>query len=147
MKGGNHRIELLGNRAHRRWADGRPRIGSSASLTLRTESPRTKQARIMLVELLGTPRIGAHDRDRRKAAGARHRELDLAQLAQQIRRYEPLRRVGLIERRHPIQMLVDCVTHLAGENEGDRRAAKTTIALAPLQTLRLHCLHQLECLR
>jgi len=31
-----------------------------------------------------TPRIGAHHRDRRKAAGARHRQLDLAQLGQQM---------------------------------------------------------------
>jgi hypothetical protein len=47
MEGGNHRIELLGDHAHRAGLTGRPRIGSSASPTLRVDGPRTKQARIM----------------------------------------------------------------------------------------------------
>jgi hypothetical protein len=49
--------------------------------------------------------------------------------------------VGLIERRHPIQVLVDGLVHLAGKNDGNRPAAETAVALAPLQSLRLHARH------
>jgi hypothetical protein len=84
MKSSNHRIELLGNRAHRRWAD-RPsqdRQQRLADLADRKSQHETGQDHA--VELLGTSRIGAKHRDRRKAAGARHRQLDLTQLAQQM---------------------------------------------------------------
>lgn len=47
MKGGDYRIELLGHRADVAGLNGGPRIGSSASPTLRVDSPSTKQARIM----------------------------------------------------------------------------------------------------
>jgi hypothetical protein len=55
--------------------------------------------------------------------------------------------VRLIERGHPIEMLIDRLPHLALQDRRDRRPAKPPVALAPFQPLRLHGLHELKCPR
>ena len=120
---------------------GRPRIGSKASPTLRVRKPEDETGHDHAVELLGTPRVGTQHTNRREAAGARHQQLDLAQLGQQMPSVRAVAPVGHVKRRHPIQVLVDGLVHLAGKNDGNRPAAETAVALAPLQSLRLHALH------
>jgi hypothetical protein len=53
--------------------------------------------------------------------------------------------VGLVRRRHPIEVLIDRLRHLALQDRSDRLPAKPPVALAPLQSLRLHGLHELKC--
>jgi radical SAM superfamily enzyme len=97
--------------------------------------------------LLGTPRVGTQHTNRREAAGARHQQLDLAQLGQQMPSVRAVAPVGHVKRGHAIEVIVDRLVHLPGENSGDRLAAKTAVTFAPFQTLRLHALHQLKCSR
>jgi hypothetical protein len=52
--------------------------------------------------------------------------------------------VGLIERSHPIEMLVDRLPHLPRKDRGHGATAETAVPLAPLQSLRLHALHEIE---
>ena len=87
----------------------------------------------------GTPRIGTHYRDRRKSAGARHGKLDLPQLGQQMPPVGTIAPVGLIERGHPSQVLIDDLIHLATKNDGNRLAAKTAIAFTPIPDLAPAC--------
>jgi hypothetical protein len=53
----------------------------------------------------------------------------------------------LVERRHPLQVLIDRLVHLAAHKLGYRVPPERPIALASFQPLRLHALHQLECSR
>ena len=62
--------------------------------------------------VLGTPRIGAHHRDRREAARARYRQFDVPELGQQMTRVGTVAAIGLVARGHPIEMLIDRPRHL-----------------------------------
>ena len=75
------------------------------------------------VERRGAARIGAHHRDRRKPPSARHRQLDLAQLAQQMAPVGAVAPVGLVEHRHALQMLVNRASHLVLHDAGKRLPA------------------------
>jgi hypothetical protein len=85
--------------------------------------PRRIQPYWHPVDLLGTARIGAHHTDRREPPGARHGQLDIAKLGQQL----PIRAVAPV-----------------GHN---RLPAETPVALASFQSLGLHALHELKCPR
>jgi hypothetical protein len=79
MKGGHHRIELFGHRAHRAgWlAEDRQRL-----LTWSTEGPRTKHDSITRSTCSGRRASARSTAIRREAAGARSRELDGTELGQ-----------------------------------------------------------------
>ena len=89
---------------------------------MRTDSPRTKHARIIRSTGSGR-RIGTHHADRRKPPSARHRQLDLAELGQQMAPIGAVAPVSLIEQGHPIEMLIDRLRHLALQNGGNRVVA------------------------
>jgi hypothetical protein len=99
------------------------------------------------VELLGTPGINAQHGDRRKASGARYRDLDLPQFGQQMPSVEAVAPVGLVERGQPVEMLVNRLRHLAGQDGRQCPPAETAVVLTPLQALRSHAFHQFECAR
>jgi hypothetical protein len=52
--------------------------------------------------------------------------------------------VGLIERGHPSQMLIDRLRDLTLQDRCNRSPAETPVAVAPFQPLRLHRLHELK---
>ena len=144
MKGGHHAVELLGNGAHCCRADRPPEDRQQRLAHLAYRQPENKTGQDHTIELFGAPRIGAQHRDRRKAPGAWHRQFDVAELGQQMPPVAAVAPVGGVEPGHPIEMVIDGLPHLSLQDERDRAAAETTIALAPLQTLSLHALHQLK---
>ncbi len=144
MEGGDHPIELLGDLADRRRADRPAKDRQQGLADLAGRQPEDKARQDHAVDLLGAPGIGAYHRERREPAGARHQELDVAKLGQQMARVGAVAPVGFVEHRHPVEMLVDRSLHLAAHNAGNRLPTKRPITLAPFQPLRLHALHQLE---
>lgn len=144
MEGGNHRIELLGHRADRGRTDRPAEHRQQRLRDLAHRQTKDKAGQDHAVDLLGTARISAQHADRREAAGARYRQLDVAQLGQQMSPIAAIAPVGPVERSHPIKVLVDRLPHLRLEDRSNRIPAQSPIALAPFQPLCLHSLHQLE---
>jgi hypothetical protein len=144
---GDHGVELLGDLADGCWADRPTQDRQQRLADLARRQPQHKARQDHPIDLLGAPGIRPHNADRREPPGARHPEFDVAQLAQQMTRVGAVAPVSLVERRHPLQVLIDRLVHLAAHKLGDRVPPERPIALAPFQPLRLHALHQLECSR
>jgi hypothetical protein len=99
---------------------GRPRIGSSASPTLRFDSLSTKQARIMRSTCSTCRAYARSTAIGAKRRGARHQEFDLAPLDQQMPPIRAVTSVGLVEFGHAVEMLVDRLLHLPSQDLGQR---------------------------
>lgn len=147
MKGGDHRVELLGHRAHRGGADRPPEDRQQRPADFAHRQPEDKAREDHAVDLRGATGIGAHDIDRREAAGARHRQFNVAELGQQMPSITAVAPVGLVEQGHPLEMVVDRLRHLALQDGGDRLPAQPPVTLTPLQPVRLHRLHEFKCSR
>ena len=57
--------------------------------------------------------------------GARNRQLDVAELGQQMTRIGAVAAVGGIKRGHAIEILIDRLVHLAAQDGADRLAAES----------------------
>jgi hypothetical protein len=77
-------------------------------------------------------------------AGARHRQLDLAQLGQQMPPVAAVAPVGRAAPSHLLEMPVDRPRHLILHDLAQRPSRRRAVVLAPLQTLDAHRLHHLE---
>jgi hypothetical protein len=92
----------------------------------------------------GAPGIGAQHGQRAVAPGARHLELDVAQLGQQVAAIGAVAPVRLLARGHLIQVVVDRRRHAAGQDALQGIAGRPAVVLAPLDPFGLHGLHHPE---
>jgi hypothetical protein len=94
--------------------------------------------------MAGAPGIGAHHRERVVAPGARHCELDVAQIGQQVTRVRPVAPVGRVASPHRSQMAVDRGIHASRQDRLEGITRRPAVVLAPVDPLRLHSLHHSE---
>jgi hypothetical protein len=80
---------------------GRPSAGNSAIATLRVEAEQ-KAGEDHSVYVLGAPGVGADDLERAEGAGARHLQLDHAELGEQPSRVSAVAPVGRAELGHAL---------------------------------------------
>jgi hypothetical protein len=144
IEGCNHRIELLGDRAHRGRAHRPPEDRQQRLADLARRHTEHKTSQDHAVDRRRTPGISPQHDARRKSAGARNRQLDVAALGQQMTRIGAAAAVGYVKRGHAIEMLIDRLIHLPAQDGADPVTAESAITIAPFQPLRLHALHQLE---
>ena len=99
------------------------------------------------VDLRRAPCIALQNTGRAEVLGARHVELDVAELAQQA---APVGAVAPVAHRAGVQVVEPAVHrlgHPALNDLGQRLAAERAITLAPVQSACLHLLHHLKRLR
>jgi hypothetical protein len=118
---------------------GQPRTGRSAAATLRVESPSRKR-QDHAIDVFGAPYIGPHYLERAEGPGARHRQLDVAELRQQPAEIAAVA-LRLADLRHALEVFVDQLVHAAFEQLGERVAGTGPIILVPFDAFRLHSLH------
>jgi hypothetical protein len=90
---------------------------------------------------MGTAGVGPHHLERAEGAGARHRQLDLAELGQQVAVIAAVATIGLAKLGHALELLVDQLVHPAFEQLGERLLGSAAIVLAPFEVFGLHGLH------
>jgi hypothetical protein len=73
--------------------------------------------------------------------GARHRQLDGAELGQQPARGAAVAAIGLAELGHALEVLLDQLVHPAFKQLGERLLGSAAIVLAPFEAFGLHGLH------
>jgi hypothetical protein len=112
VEGGNHRVELLGHRAHRGRADRPSEDGQQRLAHLAHRQPENEARQDHAIDLFGTPRVGTDHRNRREPARARHRQLDIPELGQQMAPVATVAAIGFSARGHPFKVLIDRLAHL-----------------------------------
>jgi Acyltransferase family len=92
-------------------------------------------------------KIFLYDRFRAIAPGPRNVELDIAEFGQEMAPIITIATIGSIVSLEPLEIAVHRRRHLIFDDFLQGLPAKGTITLAPLQTVRLHCLHDFKCHR
>lgn len=144
MEGGHGGIERLGDLAHRRRADLAAEQGQQRLAHLAGGQPKHEAGQDHPVDLPRAARIGADDLGRAVASGPRNLQLDVAELGQKMPPIGPVAAVGDVLGRKPLEMALDRCCHLRLENLLQSLPAERAVTLAPLQTVRLHRLHDLK---
>ena len=88
--------------------------------------------------------VGLDHPERAERAGARHGELDPAELGQQPASVAAVAPVGLAAFGDPLEMPIDGRGHAPLEQLGQGLAGSTAVVLAPFDVLSLHGLHHSE---
>jgi hypothetical protein len=145
VEGGHGGIELPGHGAHRGGADRPAQDGQKGDRHLAGREAEQKAGEDHAIDILGAPGIRPHHLEGAEGAGARHVQLDHAELGEQPARVAAVATVGLDELRHALEVLVDQLVHPALEQLGERLAGGGSIILAPFDVLRLHGLHHRKC--
>lgn len=83
------------------------------------------------IDVSGAPGIGAHHGERAVAPRARHAELDVAQLGQQVAGVRPVAPIGLTAFGHLFEVTVDRGLHPAGQNRLQGVSGRPPIVLTP----------------
>jgi len=96
------------------------------------------------VNLSRAPRIGAQNLNRAVASGAGNAEFNVAELGEKVPSVVPVAAVGSVLGRELLEMAIDRRRHLIFDDLLQGLTAKRAIALAPIQTVRLHRLHDLK---
>ena len=133
-----------GGRTHRPAQDRRQRLAHLARGQAEHEAGQDHT-----IDVRGAPRIGLDDAHRVEAPGARHMELDMAQLGQEPAAVRAVPAVGLAQPGHLLQVSRCRSTrsaHLALDDPGQGLAPGLAIVLAPLMALQLHRLDNSESL-
>jgi len=96
------------------------------------------------VDLPGAARIGANDLGRAVAARPRNVELEVAELGQQMPPIVAIAAIGGGVGLELVEIAVDRRRHLTFDDLLQGLPAKGAITLAPIQAVRLHCLHDFK---
>jgi hypothetical protein len=141
MERGHGSIELPGHGTHGRRADRPAQDRQQSDCHLAGREAEQEAGEDHAVDVLGAPRIGPHHLERAERPGARHVQLDHAELGEQPAAIAAGAAVGLAEFRHALEVLVDQLVHAAFEQLGERIAGALAIVLAPFEAFSLHGLH------
>ena len=144
VEGGDRRIEGLGDLADRSGADPPAQHRQQGAGHLAGRQPEDEAGQDHAVDVAGPAGIGAQHGERAVAPGARHMELDVAQLGQQVTGIRTIAPVRLSARGHLIQVAVDRRRHAPGQDALQGLAGRPAVVLAPFDPLRLHGLHHPE---
>ena len=140
----DRQVEGLGDPAHGRRRDRAPEQGRQNLAYLAGREPRHEAGQDGAVDLRGAPCIALQNLGRAEVPGARHVELNVAELAQQT---APVGAVAPVAHGAGVKVVEPAVHrlgHPALDDLGQRLAAEGAIALAPVQSVRLHLLHHLK---
>ncbi len=144
MKRGHRGIQCLGHPAHGAGTDRLAQHRQQRLGHLAGRQTQQKAGQDHAIDMLGPPGIGLHHGDRIEPPGARHLQLDPAELGQQVAHITaiaPISRPGGGDLR---QVPIDPQGHLPLQDLGQRQPAGRAIILAPIVALQLHCLDHLE---
>ena len=141
MEGGDRGIELLGHGAHRGGTDRPAQDGQQGDRDLAGRQAEQEAGEDHAVDVLGAPGVGPHHPEGAEGAGARHVELDHAELGEQPTRVAAVAPVGMAELGHALEVLVDQLVHAAAQQLCDRLTGALPIVLAPFDALGLDGLH------
>ena len=144
MERGHGGIELSGDGAHGGRADRAAEHRQESCRDLAGGQPQDETRQDHAVDVLGAPGVGPHHLERAEGPGARHRELDLPELGQQVAAIGAVAPVGLAELGHALEVVVDQLVHAAAQQRRDRVAGALAIVIAPFHAFRLHGLHHRE---
>jgi hypothetical protein len=138
MEGGDGGIELPGDGAHGGRADRPAEDWQQRDRHLAGRQPEHEARQDHAVDVLRPPGVGLHHLERAEGPGARHRQLDGAELGQQPAAITAVAAVGLAKRRNALEVLVDQLVRAAFEQLGARVAGTGAIVLAPFHALGPH---------
>ena len=144
VEGRDRRVERPGDPADGRGRDRAAEQAQQDLADLAGRQPQHEAGQDRPVDLRRAPCIAPQNPGRAEAPGARHVELDVAELAQQA---APVAAVAPVAHGAPVETVEPAVHrlgHPALDNLGQRAPAERAVALAPVQTARLHLLHDLE---
>ena len=144
MEGGDGGIERLGHLAHRRSAHRPAEQRQQRLADLAGRQPQHEAGEDHPVDLRRAPRIGVNDFGRAVAPRARHVELDVAELGEQMPSIGAVAAVGGIIGVESLEMAIDRRRHPAFDDLLQSLPGEGAVALAPLQAVGLHRLHELE---
>ncbi len=139
-------VEGLGHRADRGRAHRTAEQSEQHFTDLAGREAQDEAGQDRAVDLGAAPGISLQHLGRAEASGARHRDLDIAQLGQQMATIMAVAPVRLIVKLETVEPVVDRFVHAALDDRSQRLPAERTITFAPLQTISLHRLHHRECL-
>ena len=106
MERGHRGIELLGHGAHGRRAERPTKRRQQGDRDLAGREPEHETGQDHAIDLVGTAGVGPHHLERAERAGARHRQLDLAELGQQVAVIAAIATIGLAKLGHALEVLV-----------------------------------------
>jgi hypothetical protein len=134
-------IQLLGHGAHGGGTDRPAEHRQQGSRDLAGREPEHEAGEDHAIDVLGAPDVGLDHLERAEAPGARHVELDHAELNEQPARVTAVAPVGPAELGHALEVLVDQLAHPAFQQLGERVAGTGAIILTPFHAFGLHGLH------
>jgi len=144
MEGRDRRIQRLGHPAHRGGAHPAPQDGEQRFADFAGRKAEDKGSQDHPVDLRGAPCIGSQDVAGTKPASARHGDLEVAQLTQQMTVVEAVAPVRFIVGSKPFKPALDRGRHLFFDDLSQGLAADVAVAFAPFQAIAAHRLHELE---
>lgn len=100
-----------------------------------------------VVDLGRAPGVGLEYARGAEAPRARHGELDVAELCEQMAAIAAIAPIRQLLEVQPVEPVVDSFLHPPFDDLGQRLAPQRAIALAPLQSVSAHCLHHRESVR
>lgn len=147
MEGSHRRIERLGDPAHRRGAYLAAKQSQQRLAHLAGRQARHKAGEDHPVDLSRASRMGADDLDRAVAARPRNLQLDVAKLGQKMPTIVTVAAIGSVISPKLVEIAVNRRRHLVFDDLLQGLPAERAITLAPVQAIRLHCLHDFKCHR
>ena len=144
MEGGHRGIERLGNLAHCAGAHRTPKQGKQRLAHLARRQPEHEAGEDDPVDLPCASRIGANYLGRAVAAGPGNVELDVAEFGQKTPLIVAIAAIGSVVGLELIEIAIYSRGHLTFDNLLQRLPAKGAITIAPIQAVRLHCLHDFK---
>ena len=144
MKRRHRGIQRLGHPAHGARTDRLAQHRQQRLAHLAGRQPQQEAGQDHAIEMLGPPGIGLHHGDRIEPPGARHLELDAAQLGHQLADITAVAPIRRASGRHLRQVSIHPQGHLPLQNLGQRRSAGSAIIFAPIVILQTHRLDHRE---
>src|SRR5919106_1005797 len=90
------------------------------------------------------PGVGPHHLERAEGPRARHRQLDVAELGEQVTAIAAVAAISLAQLGHALEVVVDQLVHPAAQQLRDRVPGALAIVRAPFDPFGLHGLHHPE---
>ena len=140
-------VQGFGDPAHGGGRDRPSEQGEQDLADLAGRQPEHEAGQDRAVDLRGAPCIALQDLARAIVSGARHAELDVAELAQQVTGIAAVAPVAQGAAIEGVEPAVHRLGHPALDDLDQRLAAERPVALAPVQSVCLHLLHHLKGLR
>ena len=144
VEGRDRSIQGLGDPAHGGGADRSAEQGQQDLADLAGTEPEHEASQDGAADLGRAPGIAPEHRTRAEPLGARHRELDITQLAHQMTSVAAVAAVAHGTSVKTIEPVIDRFGHPTLHDLGQGLATQRAVPLAPFKTLGLHNLHHLE---